>query len=304
MFSGLHRFFLLLATRPQLRQINRGFDMRSRYADGSFLRILFPTNLHRLFAIFISYKYYIYYSILAGFFIYCKMLNAFAHVIVQRSRKFDRFNSSCYKQNKDGTPEDQNVNQVRLEDEELIRRISGGDLSAFEELVARYKALIYNTCYRLLRDYHGAEDATQNVFLQVYKSAEFFRGESRVSTWMYRIAVNRSLNIIRKNKRFRLIKSLGSPWTGKPREDLPVAAPEQEPDRIFEDKESKLLLRDAIDSLPEKQRVAFILHKHENLTSKEIADILGVSINSVEVRIHRAKLTLQKRLVERLKKYP
>jgi RNA polymerase sigma-70 factor (ECF subfamily) len=193
------------------------------------------------------------------------------------------------------------VSGVKSEDIELVRRISEGDLSAFEELVVRYKALVYNTCYRLLGDFHLAEDATQDVFLQIYKSAEFFRGESRISTWIYRIAVNRSLNIIRKNRRLRLIKSLSSSWQERTEEEFSVSSSKEEPDKIFEDKESRSILRGAVDSLPGKQRVAFILHKYEGLTSREIADILGVSMNSVEARIHRAKTTLQKRLIERLK---
>jgi RNA polymerase sigma factor (sigma-70 family) len=196
------------------------------------------------------------------------------------------------------------VYRENLDDDELIRKISEGDLSAFEELVVRYKTLIYNTCYRILGDFHLAEDATQDVFLKIYRSGEHFRGESRVSTWIYRISVNRSLNILRKNKRSRLIKSLGTLWREKNGEEIPASSQKERPDRIFEDKESKAILRDAIDSLPEKQKVAFILHKYENLTARDISDILGISINSVEVRIHRAKIALQKRLVERLKKIP
>ncbi len=196
------------------------------------------------------------------------------------------------------------MRRVKLEDEELIRRISGGDLSAFEELVDRHKSLIYNTCYRLLGDFHLAEEATQDVFLEIYRSAEFFREESRVSTWIYRIAVNRSLNIIRKNKRLRWIRSLSSPWQERAGEEFSVSSRKEEPDRVFEDKESRSILREAIDTLPEKQRVAFILHKYENLTSKDISDILSISVNAVEARIHRAKNSLQKRLIERLKNIP
>lgn len=196
------------------------------------------------------------------------------------------------------------MRRVPLEDEELIRRISGGDLSAFEELVDRHQSLIYNTCYRLLGDFHLAEEATQDVFLEIYRSAEFFREESRVSTWIYRIAVNRSLNIIRKNKRFRWIRSLISPWQERAGEEFSVSSREEEPDRVFEEKESRSILREAIDTLPEKQRVAFILHKYENLTSKDISDILSISVNAVEARIHRAKNNLQKRLIERLKNIP
>lgn len=125
-----------------------------------------------------------------------------------------------------------------------------------------------------------------------YQSAGSFRHQSKVSTWIYRIAVNRSLNVIRSNKRSRSIKSLTT---------LEIKESEgKEPDTLLEKKELNKLLRAAVDSLPEKQRTAFILNKYENLSPSEIAEILDISINSVEVRIHRAKKNLQKKLASLL----
>ena len=194
------------------------------------------------------------------------------------------------------------MKRSKFEEDELIRSICEGDLSAFEQFVELYRTLVYSTCYRLLGDVHLAEDATQDVFLQVYQSVEFFRGESKVLTWVYRIAVNRSLNIIRRNKKFRWIKKLGSSLKENAEENMPISPPREEPDKIFEEKESQSLLRNVIDSLPEKQKVAFVLHKYESLTSKDISEILGISIRSVEARLHRAKSNLQKKLVALLKK--
>lgn len=180
----------------------------------------------------------------------------------------------------------------KLEDDELIRKISNKDLLAFKQLVERHKILVYNTCYNILGDHHQAEEAAQDVFLQVYKSAGSFRHKSKVSTWIYRIAVNRSLNIIRHNKRFRWIKSLST----LEKEEIGG----EEPDTLLERKEIKSLLKSVVDSLPEKQRVAFILNKYENLSPSAIAEILGISTNSVEVRIHRAKASIQKKLASLL----
>jgi RNA polymerase sigma-70 factor (ECF subfamily) len=180
------------------------------------------------------------------------------------------------------------VDEYELNDDELIRKISSKDLIALQRLVERHKVFVYNTCYNLIGDHQQAEETAQDVFLRVYKSAGAFRYKSKVSTWIYRIAVNRSLNVIRQNKRSRWLKSLT---------ELETEAPEgEEPDKLLEKKELKSLLRDAVDSLPEKQRTVFILNKYENLSSREIADILGISTNSVEVRIHRAKINLQKKL--------
>lgn len=183
-----------------------------------------------------------------------------------------------------------------LNDNELIRKISQRDLTAFQELVERHKTFVYNTCYKLIGNDQQAEEAAQDVFFQIYRSAGSFRHQSKVSTWIYRIAINRSLNIIRKNKKMRWIKSLT---------DMEVEASKgEEPGKILEQKELKYLLKIAVDSLPEKQRTVFILNKYENLTSSEIAEILGIPKNTVDVRIHRAKINLQKKLASSIRKNP
>jgi RNA polymerase sigma-70 factor (ECF subfamily) len=178
------------------------------------------------------------------------------------------------------------------DDDELIRKISRKDLTAFQKLVKRHESSILNTCLNLIGNCQQAEEAAQDVFFEVYRSAAAFRHQSKVSTWIYRIAVNRSLNVIRSNKRLRWIKSLTT------LEIKEFGA--QQPDRLLEKKELKHLLRTAVDSLPEKQRTAFVLNKYEHLSPNEIAEILGLSTNSVEVRIHRAKKSLQKKLASLL----
>ena len=191
----------------------------------------------------------------------------------------------------------------QTEDDVLLRRISDKDVDAFKEIVDRYQNSVYNICLSLIGDHLQAEEAAQDTFYQIYKSAGSFRGESKFSTWVYRIAVNRSLNLIHKNKKYRWLKSLDSLWNEQIREEgMPIASSTDEPDKILEEKEKKSLIERAVASLPEKQRVAFVLNKYENLTSKEISEVLGISINSVEARIHRAKLRLQKKLVSILKK--
>jgi len=180
------------------------------------------------------------------------------------------------------------VDDYELDDDNLIQKISEKDLTAFQKLVEHHKAFVYNTCYNLIGNHQQAEETAQDVFLQVYKSASTFRHQGKVSTWLYSIAVNRSLNVIRRNRRSRWIKSL----TAEEIEESHGL----EPDKLLEKKEMKDLLKAAVDSLPEKQRTVFILNKYENLSPREIADILGVSSNSVEVRIHRAKINLQKKL--------
>ena len=184
------------------------------------------------------------------------------------------------------------MDEYELADDDLIQRISEKDLASFQILVERHKALVYNTCYNFIGNHQQAEETAQDVFFQIYKSASAFRHKSKVSSWIYRIAVNRSLNVIRHNKRSRRITSLIALEIER--------SGAEEPGKLLEKKELKNLLKAAVDSLPDKLRTVFILNKHENLSPGEIADILDISINSVEVRIHRAKSKLQKKLASLL----
>lgn len=190
-----------------------------------------------------------------------------------------------------------------MDDRELIQRIVTKDHIAFKLLVDRYQVLVINACYGLLGNRQDAEDVAQEVFLNVYKSAESFRHQSKLSTWLYRIAINLSLNHLRKKKRFRWLRSIHSlkdNESAKSVNDL-SASEDVRPDISFEKKERRKILWVAINALPENQRVAFVLHKYEGLSYQEIAEILECSLSAVESRIHRAKANLQKRLIHYLK---
>lgn len=190
-----------------------------------------------------------------------------------------------------------------MNDEELIQKIAAKDHFAFKKLVERYQALVISICYNLLGNQQHAEDVAQEAFLQVYKSAKKFRHKCKFSTWIYRIAVNRSLNFIRYNKKFRWTKSFSSLQENQPKRTTDfLASNSTGPDIALEEKEQREMLQKAMDSLPKNQKVVFILHKHEGLSYKEISKILKISLSSVEARIHRAKINLQKKLIPYLKK--
>jgi RNA polymerase sigma-70 factor (ECF subfamily) len=189
-----------------------------------------------------------------------------------------------------------------MNDKELIQKIAAKDHSAFKELVDHYQSLVINTCYNLLGNRQDAEDVAQEVFFQVHKSVKKFRLEAKISTWLYRIAVNRSLNFIRDKKRSGWLRNLSSLLEGQRQEvsDVPASNSDR-PDIALEKKERNAVVQQAIDSLPDKQRAAFVLHKYEGLSYQEIAQILNRSFSSVESLIHRAKLNLQKKLLGYLK---
>ena len=182
-------------------------------------------------------------------------------------------------------------------DTELMLQVKKGDEAAFEELVDKYKQPVLNLVYRILRDATEAEDLAQNVFVQVFKSADRYRVEAKFSTWLFTIARNLCLNELRRRSRH-------------PADSLEAAAETQEehPARQFEDKASVSapdhLLReeltskvqDALASLPENQRTAILLFKEKEMSYEEISKILDCSLSATKSLIHRGRETLKQKL--------
>jgi RNA polymerase sigma-70 factor, ECF subfamily len=185
-----------------------------------------------------------------------------------------------------------------MTDAELIQRLKDQDNTAFRQLVEKYQTLVFNTCYNLLRHAEDAEDITQEVFIEVFESIHQFRNESKLSTWLYRVAINKSFNLIRKNKRRSLVSSIENFFTGEKKSKLEVedTSANDSPETIGY-RERSGILQSAIDSLPENQRIAFSLNKYDELSYQQITEIMNLSLSSVESLIHRAKLNLQKKLV-------
>ncbi len=181
-----------------------------------------------------------------------------------------------------------------MNDSQLISDLQSGAQSAFRELVAAYQDRVYNTCLGLLQNEEDAEECAQDVFIEVYRSVDSFRGESKLSTWIYRIATTKSLEVIRKRKRlkrFAFLKSI----TGDQGDDVQVAGFDH-PGVLLEQKENAQALFQAIGQLPESQRVAFTLHKVEGLPYQEICEVMELSLSSVESLMFRARKNLQKTL--------
>ena len=190
-----------------------------------------------------------------------------------------------------------------VDDQELTQKIAAKDEGAFKHLVELYRSSVLNTCYRILGNREDAEDVAQEVFVKVYRKAKSFRGESRLSTWLYRVAVNLSLNQLRNRRWNRYLDILTFSEDRTEEITNALEAPERDrPDLQFEEKERQRILTEALGTLKGKQRVAIILHKFEGLSHQEIAEIMHVSPSSVESLIHRANRNLQKKLIPLLGK--
>nr|WP_256372345.1 RNA polymerase sigma factor [Chlorobaculum sp. 24CR] len=167
---------------------------------------------------------------------------------------------------------------------------------SFSEIVAEHQEMVVNTCYRFVFNREDAEDLAQEVFIEVYRSLDKFREESKLSTWIYRIAVTKSLDHLRRLKRKKRFSSLKRViGIDDPADSIP--APEYDnPADVLGSKERVAVLQNALDGLPDNQKTAFLLSKQDGYSNQEIADILQTTIPAVESLIHRAKKNLQARL--------
>lgn len=184
--------------------------------------------------------------------------------------------------------------------DQLISGIKSGDESAFRELVETFQKQVFNTCNALVHNTHDADDLSQEVFIEVFRSAGNFRGNSKLSTWIYRIAVNKSLNHIRQLKRRNWLQSFEDFFIKKcpqySADDISL------PSETIMNSQLASQLHKAIDSLAENQRTAFLLNKYEELSYRQIAEVMQTTVPAVESLIHRAKLNLQKKLYNAYKK--
>ena len=178
-----------------------------------------------------------------------------------------------------------------MDEPELISQLKSGNKNAFAELVAAYQKTVLNICYRFLLHREDAEDIAQEVFIEVYHAIHKFRGDSALSTWIYRIATTKSLDAIKRKNRQKRITSFGE-LLGLEQITNWVVGKER-PDRILEEKEDLSLLMDALNKLPESQRIALTLSKVEGHSNTEVAAIMETSLTAADALIYRAKQNLK-----------
>jgi RNA polymerase sigma factor (sigma-70 family) len=180
-----------------------------------------------------------------------------------------------------------------LNEVELIQGLRKGDEAAFNFLVKNYQDRVYNTAIGIVQNAEDAEDVAQEVFIQVFRSIHSFKAESKLSTWIYRITTTRSLDLLRNRKskkRFGFLQRL----FGDSNEILYELPDFNHPGVAMDRKENAALLFKAINQLPENQKIAFTLHKLEDLSYQEISEIMQTSVAAVESMMHRAKQNLRK----------
>jgi len=190
-----------------------------------------------------------------------------------------------------------------MTEQELIDGIIAGERKAVEFLISRYHPKVIKTAFYFLKDMNDAEDLAQEVCLQLLESIPRFRKDASLSTWIYRITVNKALNHIRKRRRNQWIERIEELFQHTAGSYRPSSAEPFSDSTTLDDKERKRILEEAISRLPENQRIAFILSRYEELSYKQIAEVMEVSLPSVESYLQRAKQNLQKNLMMYFQEY-
>jgi RNA polymerase sigma-70 factor (ECF subfamily) len=180
-----------------------------------------------------------------------------------------------------------------MDDRELLQKVARKDNRAFRSLVDKYQNTVAGLAWRFVRNHQDTEDIAQEVFFNIWQKASKFRGDSDPATWIYRITVNTSLNFLRSRKKDNKLVS---------NDQIQAERVESgnDPDRTLRISEETKILYQALDELPDKLRIPFILNKMEDMSYQQVADTLKISLSNVQTRIHRAKKRLQEILIKKL----
>jgi RNA polymerase sigma-70 factor (ECF subfamily) len=179
----------------------------------------------------------------------------------------------------------------------LVEAFREGKAGAFDAIVRTHQDRVYAFCLRMLADREDALDVAQEVFLSAYRNLAGFRGEASLSTWLLRIAANRSLNRIRQ----RATRAAREVMSIEPQEDgdapfQPPGREEDRPDRMVESRETRKILEAAIANLDEDSRMLVLLSDVEGLSYEELSEAVGIPLGTVKSRLHRARMALRKML--------
>jgi RNA polymerase sigma-70 factor (ECF subfamily) len=189
-----------------------------------------------------------------------------------------------------------------MSERELIQQLQSGNPEAFRKLVEQYESKVYNLVLKILRSREDAEDVLQETFLSIYTQIQKFDGRSGLYTWVYRIATNFALMKIRS----RLPQGKMISVDDKPYEEMAkweVHDWEPNPQELLLNQEAKKHLDDAIEKLPDIYRTVFILRDIEELSTKQVAEIMNLSEENVKIRLRRGRLFLRDTLAGYFEKY-
>jgi RNA polymerase sigma-70 factor (ECF subfamily) len=182
-------------------------------------------------------------------------------------------------------------------EKELIARVIAGETELFHELIRPYERMVYLSVLTMLRNEQEAEDAAQEVMINAFRHLKSFRGDAKFSTWLVTIAINEGRQRLRKAKAAQL-ESLDEEKEEREGDFTPAVLTDwrEIPSEALEKKEMRLKLREAVEQLPPIYREVLVLRDLEELNQQETATALDIPVTLVKVRLHRARMMLQKML--------
>ena len=195
-----------------------------------------------------------------------------------------------------------NVPQVsNFTEPEIIAAILGGEIQLYHELIRPYERSVYLMALSYMKNEADAEDVSQEALIRAFRKLESFRGESKFSTWLISITINEARTRLRRQALVRM-----EPLDQLPDEDKGISPAllrdwREIPSEAVERDEVRVLIQRAVEQLPEIYRQVFLLRDVEELTINETAEALNISIPSIKVRLHRARMMLQKQLAPQLR---
>jgi len=185
---------------------------------------------------------------------------------------------------------------IRDPDTRLMIGVRDDEPGAFEELVARYQGRLVGVMHHLVGNAEEAEDLAQEVFLRVYRARKKYRARAKFSTWLFTIANNLALNALRARQRkpaVRFDTRDSGPLGARPAEQLLAASSGSQPIRRIQQNELSDVIRRALDALNERQRLAVVLNKFEDMNYAEIAEVMGLTVKGVKSPLCRARMNLR-----------
>jgi RNA polymerase sigma-70 factor (ECF subfamily) len=188
-----------------------------------------------------------------------------------------------------------------VEEQELVKRARQGDLSAYDDLVRRYQERIYATLYHMTSNHEDANDLAQEAFIKAFQALKTFKGGSSFYTWVYRIAVNKTINFLKQRKNRSQMSLNDLDFNAEHDPDLVALVSEKTPRREAGLAELQEKLNEAMQTLSEAHRLVVTLHDVQGLSHEEIAKIMDCNIGTVRSRLFYARQQLQGQLVDYLK---
>lgn len=179
---------------------------------------------------------------------------------------------------------------------QLIERVCSGDLHAFEGIVERYKKKVYYIAYDIVGDHHEAEDISQEVFIKMYRALNRFRKDAKMSSWLYQIAVNTSIDSLRRKKTKPRINVEDLDQVGAREQSLASASPEANPERRAVASIMQEHIDQALHKITPQERTVFVMRHYNEFKIREIADVLDVSSGTVKSLLFRALKKLRNEL--------